>query len=68
MADEELDDLTPVPLPGEESKQEHDRVRRSNDHDQQLEREGKRARHNEGYDETAKGKLPRPEVERVVEE
>jgi hypothetical protein len=47
------DDLEVVPMPGEESKAEHDRIRKSNDRDQELEREGKRSRHNEGYDEVA---------------
>jgi hypothetical protein len=68
MAHKEDDDLVVVPLPGEEPKAEHDRIRKSNDHDQELEREGKKSRHNEGYDEVADGKVPAPEVERVVEE
>jgi hypothetical protein len=34
---------------------ERTRIRRSNDHDQALEREGETAPHNEGYDEAAKG-------------
>ena len=65
MANED-DDLVVVPLPGEESKAEHDRIRQSNDRDQELEREGKKSRHNQGYDEVAD--LAAPEVERVVDE
>ena len=38
MAHKEDDDLVVVPMPGEESKAEHDRIRKSNDRDQQLER------------------------------
>ena len=65
MANED-DDLVVVPMPGEESKAEHDRIRKSNDRDQKLEREGKKSRHNQGYDEVAD--LAVPEVERVVDE
>jgi hypothetical protein len=61
------EELTPVPLPGDEDQAEHDRVRSSNDRDQELEREGKLSRHNRGYDEAAKGKNA-PEIERVVDE
>jgi hypothetical protein len=68
MAGNEDDDLVVVPLPGEEGKAEHDRIRKSNDRDQELEREGKTSRHNRGYDEAADGKVPRAEVERVVDE
>jgi hypothetical protein len=46
MSRKEDDDLVVVPLPGEESKAEHDRIRKSNDRDQELEREGKKSRHN----------------------
>ena len=53
MAHKEDDDLVVVPMPGEESKAEHDRIRKSNDRDQQLERDGKKSRHNEGYDDVA---------------
>ena len=48
-------------------EEEHQRIRSSNDRDQQLEREGKPSRHNQGYDETADGK-GMPKVERVVDE
>jgi hypothetical protein len=65
MANED-DDLVVVPLPGEESKAEHDRIRKSNDRDQELEREGRKSRHNQGYDEVAD--LAAPEVVRVVDE
>jgi len=68
MADEQQDDLEVVPLPSSETKAEHDRVRASNDRDQQREREGKPSRHNRGYDEAADGVARAPEVERVVDE
>ena len=67
MADDELDDMTVVPLPSSETEQEHKRIRSSNDRDQAMEREGKVSRHNRGYDEAADG-LPAPEIERVVDE
>ena len=67
MADDELDDLTVVPLPTDETEEEHKRIRSSNDRDQELEREGKVSRHNQGYDEAADG-IPAPEIERVVDE
>ena len=66
MADED-DDLTVVPLPTGETEEEHQRIRSSNDRDQQLEREGKPSRHNRGYDQAADG-VPSPEIERVVDE
>ena len=61
------DDMTVVPLPGEEDQAEHDRIRSSNDRDQQLEREGKVSRHNQGYDQAADGR-PEPKIERVIDE
>jgi len=67
MADDELDDMTVVPLPASETEEEHKRIRSSNDRDQELEREGKVSRHNRGYDEAADG-VPEPEIERVVDE
>jgi hypothetical protein len=67
MADDELDEMTVVPLPASETEEEHKRIRSSNDRDQQLEREGKVSRHNRGYDEAADG-APTPEIERVVDE
>jgi hypothetical protein len=66
--DDELKDMTAVPLPGE-SAAEHDRVRSSNDRDQKLEQEGKVAPHNRGYDEAVRGRGPEePKIERVVDE
>jgi hypothetical protein len=67
MADDELDDLTVVPIPASETEDEHNRIRSSNDRDQKLEREGKVSRHNRGYDEAADG-VGAPEIERVVDE
>ena len=67
MANNEDDELTVVPLPTSETQEEHDRIRESNDRDQQLEREGKVSPHNRGYDEAADG-APRPEIERIVDE
>jgi hypothetical protein len=67
MPDNELDDLIPVPLPTSETQEEHDRIRSSNDRDQKLEREGKKSRHNQGYDEAADGPAV-PRIERVVDE
>ena len=68
MAENENDDVTVVPIPASETQAEHDRIRRSNDRDQQLEREGKVSRHNQGYDEAADGATPPPAIERVVDE
>ena len=56
-----------VPLPSSETESEHQRIRRSNDRDQRLEREGKRAPHNEGYDEAADG-AARPTQPDVLDE
>ena len=64
MPNDELEDLTTVPLPSSETEDERQRIRSSNDRDQQLEREGKKSRHNEGYDEAADG-TPTVEIERV---
>jgi hypothetical protein len=61
------DEMTAVPLPSSETESEHDRIRRSNERDQRLEREGKDAPHNRGYDEAADGKSA-PDIERVVDE
>jgi hypothetical protein len=38
------------PAPGEDREGERERVRSSNDRDQQLEREGDDSSHNRGYD------------------
>ena len=67
MPDDQLDDLTVVPIPASESEAEHVRIEKSNDRDRELEREGRASRHNRGYDESAKG-VPRPEIDRVVDE
>ena len=55
MTKDESEDVTVVPLPSSETEREHRRVRESNDRDQALEREGKVAPHNRGYDEAADG-------------
>lgn len=68
MADDKKDDITVLPIPASETQAEHDRIRRSNDRDQRLEREGKTSRHNRGYDEAADGVMPPPEIERVVDD
>lgn len=57
----------PVPIPSTDSPTDHDRVRASNDRDQQLERDGKASRHNQGYDDAADGAAPK-DVVRVVDE
>jgi hypothetical protein len=58
MADEKADvqsiDDVIEPLPTGETAEEHDRIRRSNDLDQQLEREGLVSKHNRGYDEAVR--------------
>lgn len=67
MADNEDDDMIVVPIPGEDNEPERQRIRKSNDRDQEMERRGEPSRHNRGYDEAADG-IPEPEIERVVEE
>ena len=67
MADDQ-EDLIVVPLPASETDEEHRRIRSSNDRDQQAEREGKKNRHNQGYDEAADGKIPEPKIEHIVDE
>jgi hypothetical protein len=52
---DEIDDAITLPPPGDESQEEHDRIRRSNDIDQQKEREGDVSKHNSGYDKAVKG-------------
>jgi hypothetical protein len=61
------DDVTVVPIPASETESEHERIRKSNDRDQKLEREGRVSRHNEGYDEAADGAVRAPKVDRVVD-
>jgi len=68
MAEDQNDDLTVIPLPASETEAEHRRIRSSNDHDQQDERDGRKNRHNQGYDEAADGKIPAPRIDRVVDE
>jgi hypothetical protein len=67
LATNEDDNLTVVPIPASESQAEHDRIRKSNDRDQELERAGKSSRHNRGYDEAADGPKT-PTIERVIDE
>ena len=68
MEERENEDVTVVPIPASETQAEHDRIRKSNDRDQRLEREGKVSRHNQGYDEAADGVVRTPEISRVVDE
>lgn len=68
MAANKDDDMTVVPMPTSETQAEHDRIRKSNDRDQELERKGQPSRHNRGYDQTADGIAKTPEIERVVDE
>jgi hypothetical protein len=68
MAEDQDDNFTVVPIPGEDNEPERERIRKSNDRDQDLERHGEQSKHNRGYDEAADGKARLPEIERVVEE
>jgi hypothetical protein len=68
VAETEDDNMTVVPIPGEDNDAERQRIRKSNDHDQQMERNGQQSRHNRGYDEAADGVIREPEIERVVDE
>jgi hypothetical protein len=65
MANDE--NAVPVPIPSSETAEERARIRRSNDRDQQLEREGKQSRHNQGYDEAADAGSP-PRAGSVLDE
>jgi hypothetical protein len=47
------EETTVVPLPAVDTAREHQRVRSSNDRDQERERDGRVAPHNQGYDEVA---------------
>ena len=75
MADNEDDNMTVVPIPGmtvvpipgEDNEAERQRIRKSNDRDQEMERHGEQSRHNRGYDEAADGPAV-PEIARVVDE
>ena len=64
MSEKPKDDMTVVPLPASDTESEHERIRRSNDRDQKAEQAGKKARHNEGYDEAADGPTGAPRDER----
>jgi len=56
MANDERDDEEVIePLPTDETEEELERIRRSNDLDQQMEREGITSRHNRGYDDAVRG-------------
>ena len=68
MAKQDADKLTVLPIPASETQAKHDRIRKSNDRDQALERAGKTSRHNKGYDEAADGAVPEPKIDRVVDE
>lgn len=50
-----------------EPEEERKRIRRSNDLDQKLEREGIEAPHNRGYDEAADGRVRPPVIDDVTE-
>ena len=68
MADQQDDEMTVVPIPADETEAEHRRIRSSNDRDQKDDREGRKNQHNQGYDEAADGKIPEPQIQRVVDE
>jgi hypothetical protein len=53
------------PRANEDSGLEHDRVRMSNDRDQELEREGRPSNHNRGYDEAVSGESRGGDIEVV---
>ena len=55
---ENVEETIATPPPGDESTDEHDRIRESNDIDQRLEREGIVSQHNRGYDDAVKGVRP----------
>ena len=65
MAEE--DDLTTIPSTSEPDE-ERERIRRSNDLDQQMEEKGIQAPHNRGDDEAADGRIRPPRVTDVREE
>jgi hypothetical protein len=67
MADSEDNNMTVVPIPGEDDEAERRRIRQSNDRDQAMERRGEQSRHNRGYDQAADG-TPTPKLERIVDE
>ena len=53
MPKQQRDETQVIPIPATDTQAEHDRIRKSNDLDQELEREGRKSRHNQGYDEVA---------------
>ena len=57
MADNDRDMMseTPKQRRNETSDAEHQRVRSSNDRDQQMEQSGQESEHNRGYDEAVEG-------------
>jgi len=59
---------TVIPFPGAENEAERQRIRSSNERDQELERQGKESRHNRGYDEAADGAEADVRIDRIVEE
>jgi hypothetical protein len=67
MARSEDDNMTVVPIPASETQSEHDRIRKSNDRDQEMERHGEQSPHARGYDEAADGP-PTPKIQRVLDE
>jgi hypothetical protein len=67
MANNNDDNMTVVPIPGDDSEAERRRIRKSNDRDQEKERRGEPSRHNRGYDEAADGPAT-PKLERIVDE
>ncbi len=54
---------SPAAGQNDSAQTEHDRVRSSNDRDQELEREGIESERNRGYDETAHGKRSQEDVD-----
>ena len=68
MAPREDEEITVIPIPGEDNEPERERIRKSNDRDQAMERHGEQSKHNRGYDEAADGKVRPPTIEKVVDE
>ena len=65
---DEIDDMTVVPIPGQDNDAERERIRESNTRDQEMEKHGEQSRHNRGYDEAADGVVRDPEIQNVVDE
>ena len=68
MAENKDDNMTVVPIPGEDNESERKRIRISNDRDQEMERHGEESQHNRGYDDAADGVVRAPKIARVVDE